>query len=72
MRLIDYPILYINLDKDKKRRVVLEKDLTKLNMDYSRIDAINGKNLHNKQYGLCFKIISSSFKTTPIHWIDVI
>ena len=72
MRLIDYPVLYINLDKDKKRRVVLEKDLNKLNMDYSRIDAIYGKNLHNKQYRLkVSKLLGvHPSKLHPNYWMD--
>ena len=50
MRLIDYPVLYINLEKDKKRRIVLEKDLNKLNVSYQRIEAVYGKNLYDNKY----------------------
>ncbi|MDA7573900.1 glycosyltransferase family 25 protein [bacterium] len=72
MRLIDYPILYINLDKDKKRRIVLEKDLDKLDMNYNRIEAIYGKNLHNDKYRLeVSKLLGvHPTKLHPNYWMD--
>ena len=72
MKLIDYPVLYINLEKDKKRRVVLENDLNKLKMSYKRIDAVYGKNLYDDQYRMelsKFLGVHES-KLHPEYWFD--
>ena len=72
MRLIDYPILYINLEKDTKRRLVLENDLNKLKNSYNRIDAIYGKNLHNRKYrNSVAKLLGvRPSKLHPNYWMD--
>jgi len=72
MRLIDYPILYINLEKDTKRRLVLENDLNKLKNSYNRIDAIYGKNLHNRKYrNSVAKLLGvHPSKLHPNYWMD--
>ena len=72
MRLIDYPILYINLEKDTKRRLVLENDLNKLKNSYNRIEAIYGKNLHNRTYrNSVAKLLGvHPSKLHPNYWMD--
>jgi len=72
MRLIDYPILYINLDKDKKRRIVLEKDLNKIKADFTRVEAVYGKNLYNDKYRhKIAKILGVHHtKLHPNYWMD--
>lgn len=72
MRLIDYPVLYINLDKDKKRRVVLEKDLNKLDVSHKRIEAVYGKNLYDSKYRhrISRTLGVHSSKLHPDYWMD--
>ena len=72
MKLIDYPVLYINLEKDKKRKVVLENDLKKLKMNFKRIDAVYGKNLYNDKYrkDLAKFLGVHETKLHPNYWLD--
>ena len=72
MRLIDYPVLYINLEKDKKRRIVLEKDLNNLDVSYQRIEAVYGKNLYDNKYrNRIAKILGvHQTKLHPDYWMD--
>ena len=50
MKLSDVPVLFINLEKDIERRRLLTKNLTRLNYNYNRINAIYGKNLYDNKY----------------------
>lgn len=72
MRLLDIPALYINLTKDTYRRISIEKDLNKLNMDYSRISAVYGKHLYNRKYrARLAKFLEIPVKKLlPQHWLD--
>ena len=72
MKLVDKPTLYINLDKDLNRKISLEKDLNKLNMEYNRIEVRHGKRLYESSYR---KRLSRFLKISeknwhPRYWLD--
>lgn len=50
MKITDFTVYYINLDKDIERKQILEDNLNKLGLDYQRISAVYGKNLFNERY----------------------
>ena len=52
MKLSDYNIIYLNLDKRTDRRKLMEDQLNKYKIEANRISAINGKKLKNKEYRL--------------------
>lgn len=72
MKLVDIPTLYINLDKDLNRKISLEKDLNKLNMEYNRIEAVYGKRLYESSYRkrLSRFLKISEKKLHPRYWLD--
>ena len=72
MRLIDFPTLYINLDKDVNRKISLEKDLNKLDMNYHRVEAVYGKRLYNRSYRqrLARFLNVSEKKLHPRYWLN--
>ena len=61
-RLIHYPVLYINMKKDIKRKFYLESDLKNLGMKYTRIEAVEGKRLYDDKYQ---NEISSMLNVSP-------
>tara|TARA_B100001093_G_C26670347_1_gene945913 strand:+ start:263 stop:1114 length:852 start_codon:yes stop_codon:yes gene_type:complete len=72
MKLIDIPTLYINLNKDENRKISLEKDLNKLNIEYNRVEAVYGKQLYNREYRqrLASFLEISEKKLHPRYWLD--
>jgi len=72
MKLIDLPTLYINLEKDKNRKISIEKDLNKLNMSYNRVNAVYGKYLYSRSYKLPFAkfLRVPEEKLHPMYWFD--
>jgi len=46
----DFPVLYVNLEKDVSKKEILEENLQKNGFRYERIDAIYGKKLGDKSY----------------------
>ena len=72
MRLIHYPVLYINLAKDIKRKFALENSLQKLGMKYTRIEAVNGRNLVDQKYRneISRMLNVSSERMTPEFWLS--
>ena len=50
MYIQDIPILFINLKRDVKRRVIIENDLKQINAKFNRIDAVYGKDLYDLKY----------------------
>ncbi len=49
---IDYPILYINLDRSTKRKEYMEEQFKKYNIkNFTKISAVNGQNIKNIEKG---------------------
>lgn len=56
---IEYPIFYINMDKDKDRQEYMEKQLSNITREHYRIAGVNGHKINNTESdtvdGLTFK-----------------
>ena len=65
-------ILFINLEKDKKRKEKLVKQLKKYNLKYQRINAVFGKDLLNKPYRdkLSKELNIPEIKLRPEYWLN--
>lgn len=49
---VGVPVLYINLDRSKKRREFMERQLGQLSLDYERISAVDGRALSSLDHGV--------------------
>lgn len=54
---IGVPVLYINMNRSKKRRDFMEQQLSQLSLDYERIPAVDGKALHSLTHGTVNNIL---------------
>ena len=72
MKLVDIPVLYINLDKDTHRRAFMNENLSKLGYQYFRIKGILGKKLRNKKYReFVAKLLEvDQVQLKPQYWLD--
>ena len=68
----DFPVLYINLEKDVSKKEILEENLQKNGFRYERIDAIYGKKLGDKLYReKISKLLDiPDEKLEPSFWMD--
>ena len=68
----EFPVLYINLEKDIHKKEMLEENLQKNGFSYDRIDAIYGKNLNDKSYidKLSKLLDIPAEKLEPSFWMD--
>jgi hypothetical protein len=68
----DFPVLYINLEKDVSKKEILEENLQKNGFHYERIDAIYGKKLGDKLYReKISKLLDiPDEKLEPSFWMD--
>ena len=72
MKLIDIPVLYINLEKDKERRELLNSNLSRLGYNYHRINGIYGKHLYDEKYRMYVASLLEVNETQlrPEYWFD--
>ena len=72
MKLIDIPVLYINLEKDIERRELLSKNLKRLGYNYYRINAIYGKHLYDEKYRkyVAHLLEVDETQLQPKYWFD--
>jgi len=47
---IKYPILYINMDRNNDRRILMENQLQKISGNFQRIRGVNGFNIQNTNF----------------------
>ena len=68
----DFPVLYINLEKDVSKKEILEENLQKNGFQYERIDAVYGKKLGDKSYrSKVSKLLNiPDEKLEPAFWMD--
>jgi hypothetical protein len=68
----DFPVLYVNLEKDVSKKEILEENLQKNGFRYERIDAIYGKKLGDKSYrAKVSKLLDiPDEKLEPSFWMD--
>lgn len=69
----DYPVVYINLQKDIEKSKILQSNLKKAGFsEYQRIDAVYGKNLkdagYRKKIGAALGVPADKLK--PSFWLD--
>ena len=60
MSIIPYSTYWINLKRSKDRRKHMEKELNKLKVKHTRIEAINGKKLETYDYNLSLLTLKSN------------
>lgn len=72
MKLIDIPVLYINLEKDIDRRTILSSNLERLGYNYYRINAVYGKDLYDEKYRIYVASLLEVDETQlrPEYWFD--
>jgi hypothetical protein len=68
----DFPVLYVNLEKDVSKKEILEENLKKNGFRFERIDAIYGKKLGDKSYrAKVSKLLDiPDDKLEPSFWMD--
>jgi hypothetical protein len=71
-RATDFPVLYINLEKDAAKKTIIEKNLKNVGFRFNRINAIYGKKLYDSKYRTNISTILNvpSNKLSPEYWLD--
>jgi GR25 family glycosyltransferase involved in LPS biosynthesis len=68
----DFPILYINLERDNTRNIKMIHELLKRELKFKRIDAVHGLSLESHEYRkiICAKLGINTDKMTCDFWLN--